>query len=33
MEVERVAVIGAGPCGLGVAKYVCLFLLGQDLNN
>lgn len=27
MQVERVAVIGAGPCGLGVAKYVGLRLL------
>lgn len=22
MEIDRVTVIGAGPCGLGVAKYV-----------
>lgn len=33
MQVERVAVIGAGPCGLGVAKYVCLRLVGQNMHN
>lgn len=33
MHVERVAIIGAGPCGLGVAKYVCLRPLGQNMNN
>jgi Predicted flavoprotein involved in K+ transport len=31
MQVERVAVIGAGPCGLGVAKYVPILLLGQNM--